>query len=303
MPVWIDGGPRRSRRSRAVRAAIVAVVPALLIGGGAMVELNPTAVPRLVDDNTPGSAGGHGRGMSQLGALQYAKQGWTAQQILAKYYPGTELGRVNTGLPVTVRLTKQNRLDVVAPAGGLIAGKSLAPGQAVSISGTTATVRQGCGGQVLGTLEVPDGTVSPLTKDQSQAPNQVLRFCGSNAGYRGRLVAKPDGVLNIVGLEDYVRSVVPVENSPGWFDQGGVAALQAQAIAARSYALVRGASRGEQFDDTQGSQVYGGIDKEDTRTDAAVTSTAGLVMAQNGRVYETEYGASRADDPVAAPVH
>lgn len=280
------------------------VAPALLIGG-ALVGADALPETALVDapgDVAPGGAGGHGRGMSQLGALTYAKQGWSAEQILAKYYPGTTLGRVNTGLPVTVRLTKQSRLNVAAPAGGMIAGKSLAPGQAVSISGTTATVRQGCGGQVLGTLEVPDGTVSPMTNDQSAAPNQVLRFCGSNAGYRGRLVARPDGVLNIVGLEDYVRSVVPVENSPGWFDQGGVAALQAQAIAARSYALVRGGTRGEQFDDTQGSQVYGGVDKEDPRTDAAVSSTAGLVMSQNGRVYETEYGASRADDPVAAPV-
>ncbi|KXP10175.1 SpoIID/LytB domain-containing protein [Tsukamurella pseudospumae] len=304
MPVWIDGGPRRSPRALATRAALVAVAPALLIGG-ALVGSGELPATTLVDgpnDTAPGGAGGHGRGMSQLGALTYAKQGWNAEQILAKYYPGTTLGRVNTGLPITVRLTNQSRLDVVAPAGGMIAGKSLAPGQAVSISGTTATVRSGCGGQVLGTLEVPDATVSPLTNDQSLAPNQVLRFCGSNAGYRGRLTARPDGVINVVGIEDYVRSVVPVENSPGWADQGGTAALQAQAIAARSYALVRGAARGEEFDDTQGSQVYGGIDKEDPRTDAAVSSTSGLVMAQNGRVYETEYGASRADDPAVDPV-
>lgn len=305
MPVWIDGGPRRSRRLRAARAAIVTVVPALVIGG-ALTGFSPGAEPTLVDDTSPGnavapgSAGGHGRGMSQLGAFGYAKQGWTVQQILDRYYPGTTIGAVHTGLPITVRLTDQNRLDVVAPAGGLIAGKSLAPGQAVSISGTTATVRAGCGGQVLGTLEVPDGTVNPPSPNQSLPADQVLRFCGSNAGYRGSLVARDGKVLNIVGIEDYVRSVVPVESSPGWADQGGGAALQAQAIAARSYALVRGAERGDTFDDTQASQVYGGLDREDPRTDAAVASTTGWVMSQNGRVYETEYGASRIDDPAGA---
>ncbi|ADG80342.1 Stage II sporulation D domain protein OS=Tsukamurella paurometabola (strain ATCC 8368 / DSM/ CCUG 35730 / CIP 100753 / JCM 10117 / KCTC 9821 / NBRC 16120/ NCIMB 702349 / NCTC 13040) OX=521096 GN=Tpau_3764 PE=4 SV=1 [Tsukamurella paurometabola] len=302
MPVWIDGGPRRSRRSRAVRAALVTVLPALVIGG-VLTGYEAVSDPALVDDSAPGdavapgSAGGHGRGMSQLGAFGYAKQGWNVQQILDRYYPGTTIGAVHTGLPITVRLTDQNRLDVLAPAGGLIAGKSLAPGQAVSIEGTTATVRAGCGGQVLGTLEVPDGTVNPPSPNQSLPADQVLRFCGSNAGYRGSLLVRDGKVLNVVGIEDYVRSVVPVESSPGWADQGGSAALQAQAIAARSYALVRGAERGDTFDDTQASQVYGGLDREDPRTDAAVASTTGLVMAKEGRVYETEYGASRIDDP------
>ena len=47
--------------------------------------------------------------------------------------------------------------------------------------------------------------------------------------------------------------------------------------------------------------MYGGVNAEDPRTDAAVASTGGLVISQNGYVYETEYGASRADDPAAVP--
>ncbi|GAB3130111.1 hypothetical protein GCM10027289_13950 [Tsukamurella serpentis] len=308
MPVWIDGGPRRSGRRRAARAAAVTVVPALLVAAGLNWEQpGPGANdPKLVDEanvgNTaPGAAGGHGRGLSQLGAYQYSKQGWTVQQILDRYYPGTTLGSVHTGLPVTVQLTQRNAVDVLAPAGAVVGGTQVAPGQAVSIDGTTATVRAGCGGPVVETRQVPDGTVNPPRADQSQAPNQVLRFCSDNAGYRGSLASRGGKVLNVVGLEDYVRSVVPVESSAGWADQGGVAALQAQAIAARSYALVRGPERGDGFNDTQESQVYGGVDKEDPRTDAIVASTGGLVMSQNGRVFETEYGASRSDDPVAAP--
>lgn len=298
MPVWIDGGPRRSRRRRITRAAAVTVVPVLAIGGAVLWD-RPSSSPTLVD--FPGTSGGHGRGMSQLGALEYAKQGWNAQQILNRYYPGAILGSVSTGLPVTVQLSDRSRLDVLAPAGAIVGGQQIAPGQAVSIDGTTATVRAGCGGAVLATIPAPDGTVSPTTANQSLPMNQVLRFCGDNAGYRGRLVARGGNVLNVVGIEDYVRGVVPIESSPGWADQGGVAALQAQAIAARSYVLVRGATRGDEFDDTQASQVYGGTDREDPRTDAVVVSTGGLVMAQNGTVFETEYGASRADDPASRP--
>ena len=35
---------------------------------------------------------GHGVGMSQYGALGFAQNGATYDQILAHYYPGTELG-------------------------------------------------------------------------------------------------------------------------------------------------------------------------------------------------------------------
>jgi stage II sporulation protein D len=35
-----------------------------------------------------------GRGMSQLGALGLAEQGYTYQQILSNYYPGTSVGKI-----------------------------------------------------------------------------------------------------------------------------------------------------------------------------------------------------------------
>ena len=38
---------------------------------------------------------GHGVGMSQYGADYYARQGWTWREILAHYYPGTELKKIN----------------------------------------------------------------------------------------------------------------------------------------------------------------------------------------------------------------
>ena len=37
---------------------------------------------------------GHGVGMSQYGANIYAKQGWSYEEILAHYYPNTQLTSV-----------------------------------------------------------------------------------------------------------------------------------------------------------------------------------------------------------------
>jgi stage II sporulation protein D len=39
-----------------------------------------------------GRGWGHGVGMSQYGALGYAQDGWTYDQILGHYYTGVELG-------------------------------------------------------------------------------------------------------------------------------------------------------------------------------------------------------------------
>ena len=39
-----------------------------------------------------GGGFGHGAGMSQSGAIELAKNGWTTKQILAHYYPKTKYG-------------------------------------------------------------------------------------------------------------------------------------------------------------------------------------------------------------------
>src|ERR1700739_939843 len=43
-----------------------------------------------------GHGWGHGVGMGQWGAQGYAQQGYGYEQILAAYYPGTELGQTTT---------------------------------------------------------------------------------------------------------------------------------------------------------------------------------------------------------------
>ena len=111
--------------------------------------------------------------------------------------------------------------------------------------------------------------------------------------YRGQLsiVLADSGVrvVNRVEVEAYLRGVVPRElGVRGASDR---AALEAQAVAARSYAVTRlgNASRAFDVTATTSDQVYGGADAENALADAAVAATEGLVLMYDGRVVSAPY--------------
>jgi SpoIID/LytB domain protein len=92
-----------------------------------------------------------------------------------------------------------------------------------------------------------------------------------------------------VPLERYVRGVVSAEMPANW----PMAALEAQAIASRTYALTdhAGGSRFDVYSDTR-SQVYVGVAAETARTNAAVTATAGQIVLFDGQPAITYFFAS-----------
>ncbi|MHB8928548.1 MAG: SpoIID/LytB domain-containing protein [Bacillota bacterium] len=140
----------------------------------------------------------------------------------------------------------------------------------------------------------PPGTPTPPTPP----PAPVYLRIDGGPSYRGdlRIVVSPTGLLtaiNDVSLESYLYGVVPREMPASWAPE----ALKAQAVAARSFALYQmsdGKYNGQGFDllATQGSQVYGGADGEDPRSNAAVDATAGQVVTYNGRVADALFHAS-----------
>ncbi|MCU1375758.1 MAG: hypothetical protein JWO68_3044 [Actinomycetia bacterium] len=108
-------------------------------------------------------------------------------------------------------------------------------------------------------------------------------------------------VVNTVGMEQYLRGVVPRESPASWGDSGGgkgINALKAQAVSARSYAWAEDRSPGLfKTCDTTSCQVYGGaglngVRIEDSRSDRAVAETAGEVRILGGRVARTEFSSS-----------
>jgi stage II sporulation protein D len=97
------------------------------------------------------------------------------------------------------------------------------------------------------------------------------------------------GQVQKVALESYVRGVVSAEMSSSW----PLAALEAQAVASRTYALTAHAG-GAKFDvyaDTR-SQVYRGVAARTPQTDAAVAATAGQIVTYAGRPAITYFFAS-----------
>lgn len=231
---------------------------------------------------------GHGRGMGQYGAYGYAKRGWSYRQILAHYYGGTTFGRP-TNPEVSVALSKKRGVSVRSDAGMQVAGQPVAPNQAVTIYGNSAAITSGCGGATLRT--VPASFVDPINPAPSRPANELLKFCGSNDAFRGSLGLAGGRVTNKLTVDDYVKGVIARESVPGWAQSGGFEALKAQAVAARTYALAAIAG-GKKIDDTQGSQVYGGVGAEDPRTDGAADATAGQILLQNGQPAFTEFSSS-----------
>lgn len=153
-------------------------------------------------------------------------------------------------------------------------------GQVSTISanrGTTIGVR---GGKIAVNGKAID-TVITLKPTNSDAP-----FLFEGKGYRGGLTLRANNgkmmVINSVPLEDYLYGVVPQEVVPSW----PAAALEAQAVAARTYALhTMEENKGKLYDVSTSTdhQVYNGVSGETQATTNAVNKTKGMVMLYNQR--------------------
>ena len=111
--------------------------------------------------------------------------------------------------------------------------------------------------------------------------------------YRGRLQLLPQAgqlqVVNHVPLETYLPSVVGSEMPASWPLQ----ALQAQAVAARTYALkARKPSAPFDVQATTASQVYKGVEAETPSTLAAVAATRGQVLTYNNALIDAVFHSS-----------
>jgi SpoIID/LytB domain protein len=224
---------------------------------------------------------GHGVGMGQWGAQGYAQQGYAYDAILDAYYPGTTLGQTAT---TTVRVL-------------LASGKK----KLTISSKKQIAVEDGDG--VDHTLPAGSTTLTPALKlavdgGPAQALDPPLTFSPTGGSrltlghtYRGKIVvdvpSKKLRAINVVGLQSYLYGVVTAEMPSSWLP----AALQAQAVAARSYAL---ASRqaGAPYDVSAGGQAYLGVSAETPAGKQAVDATAGEVLLYGGDVALTLFSSS-----------
>lgn len=116
--------------------------------------------------------------------------------------------------------------------------------------------------------------------------------------YRGRIeIGRYGGkqtvtAVNVVPLEEYLYGVVPCEMPASWHME----ALKAQAVCARSYALMKAGyhaetdiKRGFRMVDTVQSQVYGGVSREHVRSNSAVNATKGETLCYENRTVTGYY--------------
>jgi stage II sporulation protein D len=229
-----------------------------------------------------GAGYGHGVGMSQYGAYGYALHGRGYRAILAHYYTGTSLGAVDPHQTVTVLLATGAAAFTGATRAG---GKKLDPALTYDVrplpGARVRLVQQG--GKLVGSFAAPLTATGP-------GPLTVPGL----GPYRGALEFRPVGsarvqTIDAVGLDDYVRGVVAAEMPSDW----PPAALEAQAVAARTYAITTdaGGSGFDQYSDTR-SQAYGGVSAETSRSDAAVAATRGQVVTYGGRPAVTYFFSS-----------
>jgi stage II sporulation protein D len=180
-----------------------------------------------------------------------------------------------------------------APGGQVI----LAPGDTVTLTlvgGAISVQRDGQapGGQVMGSGQTI--WLEPLASGLALGNTKPAGdFQLKQRSYRGRLQVAVNGsalqAINYVDLESYLPSVVGSEMPASWPQ----AALRAQAVAARTYAL-RQRSASQPFDvkATVASQVYKGVEAETPSTREAVASTRGEVLMYGGNLVNAVFHSS-----------
>ena len=97
-------------------------------------------------------------------------------------------------------------------------------------------------------------------------------------------------VINIIGIEKYLGSVVGSEMPAKW----PLEALKAQAIASRTYALKQKGNSLYNIDSTNKNQVYIGLEARTNKTKRAVKSTRSLVLTYKNKLINSLFHSSSA---------
>src|SRR3954468_14814803 len=325
------GVPLMPSLRRALGLAAVAVAAGVGLGPGV------TAAPVSVHEGYPvppsgaftldGHGYGHGHGMSQFGAYGAALKGLTYQQIVGFYYPHTTLTsdanrtvRVLLGGAQSSPLTVEPRTGVATTVATSVAGVASCT-LPTSFNGTSTVQRwrvrllSTTTGTRLRLQKTIDGTrwtgvslpkcdqawSAPLNGSVTFSTGGYVRYVSGSTvkRYRGAMRAAFTGSaiypVDVVPMESYLRAVVPSEMPSSWSEP----ALQAQAVAARTYAtyVVHHPHPGaapyfDLYADTR-DQMYTGMSAEVTSTNDAIAATAGKVLEDSqGRAVLAQFSSS-----------
>ncbi len=282
-----------------------------------------------------GSGWGHGVGMSQYGAYGMAKDGFTSDQIIAHYYKGATVTAIATS-PIWVNLERDFQTLQLS-----VGSVGATPGAPVTITSAAGPLSALPGAVITITLTAPGcsvslvnpGTPAVLITDPACAVDfhwyewsTAGQTPTTKVGIVGCLLADWNMSPTIHRPCEYARGTLHLRTGPGGLDLSAemliddyvsgtsempsawtAAALEAQAIASRSYAVARQLERGPvasnscdgwcHVKDTTADQRYVGWGHgNNTAWLAAVQATAGEVVhhpsAPNGAGVVTAYFSS-----------
>lgn len=292
-------------------AAMLPLLPAQAATGATTQTGTDARATRLV---VRGHGYGHGHGMSQYGAEGAARAGRSARQILRHYYPHTS--RDKRGGRTRVLITGDTSSDVVVKPAKRLRVRDMADGKTWRLSTRKPNARQWRITPVSGKARRSSvqyrnrsgwhrwnlpGRRTVLKGDgqfRAKGSLRLVRPGGGVTAYRGSLRSvspnrrsRSRDTINVVSLDQYVRGVLPSEMPASWHR----AALRAQAVAARTYAAWSRRAAGNRHwhvCDSTSCQVYGGVDAEYPRTNAAVRTTARRILTYRGRPAFSQYSSS-----------
>jgi SpoIID/LytB domain protein len=256
---------------------------------------------------------GHGHGLSQWGAQGAALKGLDFSRILAFYYPGTnqqDIGNPRLRVHLSGTQSASIRVDSTTP-GQPVTVKDMATGTVrTSTAGifrviTTGNTQRVQSYMAPGWADLGSNLAGPIAFSTADGVTVWNKAWSTARNYRGsvhvvRTSSEASVAVNHVRMDEYLMGVVPKESPPSWEP----AALQAQAVAARSYSWYDVAvASGGAWDlcDTTACQVYGGrklwsnggwTAQEHPRTNAAVAATSGKALFYNGSPAFTQFSAS-----------
>src|SRR3954453_20917917 len=234
-----------------------------------------------------GAGFGHGIGLSQYGAYGYAAHGADWKSIALHYFTDTHLGNVAGR---TVRVLLQSGKGTVWVSGATRAGS-----HKLDSTKSYRLMRKGLGVELRTARGKRIATMTGGVPVSSSSGSFVLGGRAMNGlsdgRYRGTLEVRAGTfgglmAVNALPLDAYIQGVIVGEMPTSWPQP----ALEAQAVVARSYALVTDAGGAifDQYPDTR-SQMYYGMSRETSGTDQAVQSTAGEIVTYGNQVATTYY--------------
>jgi SpoIID/LytB domain protein len=258
-----------------------------LLGAFAFASSAPAATIFVIR----GQGWGHGVGMSQWGAFGLAQgyavdHPYTWREIIAHYFHNTTIG--NRSGPVSVFLAGGRQSVTIGSAFNVSAGS-----RSVDHTGDSTVSRTSTG-------RIKVSGISRTFASPAYFSPAGSRLHLNSRHYRGKLVVSVSAgalrIVNRLGIDAYVRGVVTNESPAGWGDVGAQQALNAQAVAARSYALWTvangGGKCGGALCPSTVDQVYNGYDSETANGNEAVNATAGKVVLTGTSVAETFFSSS-----------